>query len=84
MKSFEERLTSLEEVTEKLKAGKVSLEEALSLFEQGMKLSRGLEKELSYKHKLSVRVWRHRQNRMINVLRMKKDRGGKIENLLKL
>ncbi len=47
MKSFEERLTSLEEVTEKLKAGKVSLEEALSLFEQGMKLSRGLEKELS-------------------------------------
>jgi exodeoxyribonuclease VII small subunit len=47
MKSFEERLTSLEELTEKLKAGKVSLEEALSLFEQGMKLSRGLEKELS-------------------------------------
>ncbi|MQY76967.1 MAG: exodeoxyribonuclease VII small subunit [Spirochaeta sp.] len=47
MKSFEERLTSLEELTEKLKTGKVSLAEALSLFEQGMKLSRGLEKELS-------------------------------------
>ena len=47
MKSFEERLTSLEELTEKLKTGKVSLEEAASLFEQGMKLSRGLEKELS-------------------------------------
>jgi exodeoxyribonuclease VII small subunit len=47
MKSFEERLTCLEELTEKLKAGKISLEEALSLFEQGMKLSRGLEKELS-------------------------------------
>jgi len=47
MKSFEERLTSLEELTEKLKTGNVSLQEALSLFEQGMKLSRGLEKELS-------------------------------------
>ncbi len=47
MKSFEERLTSLEELTEKLKSGNVSLEEAVSLFEQGMKLSRGLEKELS-------------------------------------
>ena len=47
MKSFEERLTSLEELTEKLKTGKVSLEEAVSLFEKGMKLSRGLEKELS-------------------------------------
>jgi len=47
MKSFEERLTCLEELTEKLKTGKVSLEEAVSLFEQGMKLSRGLEKELS-------------------------------------
>jgi len=47
MKSFEERLTSLEELTEKLKSGDVSLEKAVSLFEQGIKLSRGLEKELS-------------------------------------
>lgn len=47
MKSFEERLTCLEELTEKLKTGKVSLAEAVSLFEQGMKLSKGLEKELS-------------------------------------
>lgn len=47
MKSFEERLARLEELTEKLKIGKVSLEEAVSLFEQGIKLSRGLEKELS-------------------------------------
>ena len=47
MKSFEERLNRLEELSEKLKTGNVPLEEAVSLFEEGIKLARGLEKELS-------------------------------------
>ena len=47
MKSFEERLARLEELSEKIKEGEVPLEEAVSLFEEGIKLSKGLEKELS-------------------------------------
>ncbi|MBA7654408.1 Exodeoxyribonuclease 7 small subunit [subsurface metagenome] len=47
MKSFEERLNRLEELSEKLKTGNVPLEEAVSLFEEGIKLARDLEKELS-------------------------------------
>ena len=47
MKSFEERLARLEALSEKLKEGKIPLEEAVSVFEEGMKLARELEKELS-------------------------------------
>lgn len=46
MKSFEERLQRLETLSEKLKEGKIPLEEAVSVFEEGMKLARELEKEL--------------------------------------
>ena len=47
MKSFEERLARLEDLSEKIKAGDLPLEDAVSLFEEGMQLARGLEKELS-------------------------------------
>ena len=47
MKSFEERLIRLEELSENIKDGSHSLEDTVSLFEEGIKLSRGLEKELS-------------------------------------
>lgn len=47
MKSFEERLARLEALSEKLKEGKIPLEEAVSVFEEGMKLARELERELS-------------------------------------
>ena len=47
MKTFEERLTRLEELADKLQDGKIPLEEAISLFEEGMKIARQLEKELS-------------------------------------
>jgi exodeoxyribonuclease VII small subunit len=47
MKSFEERFARLEELSEKIKEGNIPLEEAMTLFEEGMKLSRTLEKELS-------------------------------------
>jgi exodeoxyribonuclease VII small subunit len=44
--SFEERLERLEEIVEALRTGEVGLDEALSIFEEGMRLSKGLEKEL--------------------------------------
>lgn len=46
MKSFEDRLKRLEELNEKIKEGELPLEEAATLFEEGMKLAKGLEKEL--------------------------------------
>lgn len=47
MKSFEDRLNSLESLSEKLREGKIPLEEAVSIFEEGMKLAKELEKELA-------------------------------------
>jgi exodeoxyribonuclease VII small subunit len=47
MKSFETRLARLEELSEAIKAGDLPLEEAVALFEEGVKLSKGLEKELA-------------------------------------
>lgn len=47
MKNFEERLSRLESLNEKMKEGNLPLEEAVRLFEEGIKLARGLEKELS-------------------------------------
>ena len=46
MKSFEDRLSRLEELSDKLKAGGIALEEAVALFEEGIKLARELQKEL--------------------------------------
>jgi exodeoxyribonuclease VII small subunit len=46
-KSFEERLGRLEEVATLLKDGKIPLEEAVALFEEGSKLAKTLEKELA-------------------------------------
>ncbi|HOV63595.1 MAG TPA: exodeoxyribonuclease VII small subunit [Spirochaetia bacterium] len=47
MKSFEERLKRLEELNEKLKAGSIGLEEAVGIFEEGIRLAKGLEKDLA-------------------------------------
>jgi exodeoxyribonuclease VII small subunit len=44
---FEERLERLEELAEKLREGNIPLDDAVALFEEGMKLSRSLEKDLS-------------------------------------
>ena len=46
MKSFEERLERLEDLNEKISEGNIPLEEAVGLFEEGMKLARTLEKDL--------------------------------------
>jgi exodeoxyribonuclease VII small subunit len=43
---FEDRLKRLEEISGRLKDSGVPLDEAFRLFEEGIKLARGLEKEL--------------------------------------
>ena len=44
---FEQRLQRLEKLSEKLREGSIPLEEAIALFEEGMKLSKALEKDLA-------------------------------------
>jgi exodeoxyribonuclease VII small subunit len=44
---FEQRLERLESLAEKLRDGNIPLEDAISLFEEGMKLSKTLEKDLA-------------------------------------
>lgn len=46
MKSFEERLARLEEISEGIREGSVPLEEAAALFEEGVKLAKGLDRDL--------------------------------------
>jgi len=47
MKTFEERLSRLENLNDTMREGKIPLEEAVSLFEEGIKLAKGLEKDLN-------------------------------------
>jgi exodeoxyribonuclease VII small subunit len=47
MKNFEERLSNLEELNDKMKSGNIALDEAVEIFEEGIKLAKGLEKDLS-------------------------------------
>jgi exodeoxyribonuclease VII small subunit len=47
VKSFEERLQRLEELVAKIREGEVSLDEAVGAFEEGIKLAKSLEKDLS-------------------------------------
>ena len=46
MAKFEEQLTQLETVVERLERGDLSLDESVRLFEDGMKLSSACKKEL--------------------------------------
>ena len=47
MASFEEQLTALETVVERLERGELSLEETVRLFEEGVKLSNACKAELA-------------------------------------
>ena len=47
MKGFEERLERLEKLNEKISEGNIPLDQAESLFEEGIKLAKSLEKDLS-------------------------------------
>lgn len=44
---FEKKLTRLEEIVGKMEGGEVSLDEALKLFEEGVKLSRECNTQLA-------------------------------------
>jgi exodeoxyribonuclease VII small subunit len=46
MAKFEEQLTALEAVVEKLERGDLSLDDSVRLFEEGMKLSNACKEEL--------------------------------------
>ncbi|MBQ2600812.1 MAG: exodeoxyribonuclease VII small subunit [Treponema sp.] len=46
MNNFEEKLRRLEELSEAIKGSDITLEEALKDFEEGIKLAKGMEKEL--------------------------------------
>jgi exodeoxyribonuclease VII small subunit len=46
MKKFEERLERLEAIAEEIRDSGIGLDQALSLFDEGIKLSKGLEKDL--------------------------------------
>ncbi len=46
MKNFEDKLERLEKIGNDIKKNDVSLEEALKLFEEGITLAKGMEKEL--------------------------------------
>lgn len=47
MQTFEERLQRLEDISSQIRSGSVNLEETAQLFEEGITLSKKLEKELS-------------------------------------
>jgi exodeoxyribonuclease VII small subunit len=54
---FEEKLAELEKVVESLEGGELALEEALSLFERGIGLTRDLARQLDeVERKLEVLV----------------------------
>jgi exodeoxyribonuclease VII small subunit len=46
MAGFEEQLTALETVVERLERGELTLDESVRLFEEGVKLSNACKKEL--------------------------------------
>ena len=46
MKTFEERLARLEEISAQIRDGEVPLDEAAGLFEEGVRLAKALDKEL--------------------------------------
>ncbi len=46
MKKIEERLSRLEELAESMKESDLPLEDAVAIFEEGVKLAKGLERDL--------------------------------------
>ena len=55
-KKFEENLADLEAIVQKLESGQVPLEEAISEFQKGMKLSKNLQETLDQAEKTLVTV----------------------------
>ena len=55
-KKFEENLADLEAIVQKLESGQVPLEEAISEFQKGMRLSKDLQETLDQAEKTLVKV----------------------------
>lgn len=55
-KKFEDNLVELEAVVRKLESGDVALEDAISEFQKGMKLSESLKKTLDEAEKTLVKI----------------------------
>ena len=55
-KKFEENLADLEAIVQKLESGQVPLEEAISEFQKGMKLSKDMQETLDQAEKTLVKV----------------------------
>ena len=55
-KKFEENLADLEAIAQKLESGDVALEEAITEFQKGMKLSKELQDTLDQAEKTLVKV----------------------------
>lgn len=55
-KKFEENLADLETIVQKLESGDVALEEAITEFQKGMKLSKELQDTLAQAEKTLVKV----------------------------
>ena len=55
-KKFEENLADLEAIVQRLESGQVPLEEAISEFQKGMKLSKDLQETLDQAEKTLVKV----------------------------
>ena len=55
-KKCEENLADLEAIVQKLESGQVPLEEAISEFQKGMKLSKNLQETLDQAEKTLVKV----------------------------
>lgn len=49
--SFEERLKALDGIVARMEAGEMTLQESLAAYEEGMKLTRALNEELSQAEK---------------------------------
>lgn len=55
-KTFEDNLAELEEIVQKLESGDIALEEALSEFQKGMRLSKDLQTTLAKAEETLVKV----------------------------
>ncbi|KXT73654.1 Exodeoxyribonuclease VII small subunit [Streptococcus sp. DD10] len=55
-KQFEENLADLEVIVQKLEQGDVALEDAISEFQKGMKLSKELQETLDQAEKTLIKV----------------------------
>jgi|GEM_PF-679189 len=55
MKKFEERLAHLENLAAKIRDRDIPLEKAMAMFDEGVELSKGLEKELQgFERKIEI------------------------------